>query len=272
MLLEKERMFQHFLITRFNVPYEKWTRDKSGGITRDIKWLHHRFELFERFCFPSVSGQLNQNFQWIVFFDVDTPDEYVKMINTYKERFSLFVPCFVASMGEFFEAVKSEIKGRLSAQTSYLITSRLDNDDALHHLYIDEVQKQFRPHNDIVLNFRKGCVFDVEKRCLYAHTNESNHFLSRIESLAPSFETVMSMNHTVAKNKVDVLQLNEIRGWLTVVHNHNLVNRASGRPLFSPRKVFNEYRIIAPEDSLRVDLLGVGRYLLKNIWSKLFKR
>ena len=52
-------------------------KDKNGNIVNDLNWLKHRYYLFETFCFPSILSQTNKNFKWLVFFDKDTPSEYV---------------------------------------------------------------------------------------------------------------------------------------------------------------------------------------------------
>ena len=66
--------FAHFLITRFNIstPFTGNT-----PILTDA-WLTKRFELFEQFCFPSVAGQTNNNFQWIILFHPETPSHFMK--------------------------------------------------------------------------------------------------------------------------------------------------------------------------------------------------
>lgn len=57
------KSFEHLIITRFNL--NLYARDKHDAPTRTERWLEHRFEIFERYCLPSVAAQTNPNFRWL---------------------------------------------------------------------------------------------------------------------------------------------------------------------------------------------------------------
>ena len=42
-----QKVLQHFILTRFNLLL--WNKDKKGSKVRTIKWLEHRFALFEKY-------------------------------------------------------------------------------------------------------------------------------------------------------------------------------------------------------------------------------
>lgn len=65
------KSFEHLIITRFNL--NLYARDKHDAPTRTERWLAHRFEVFERYCLPSVAAQTNPNFRWLCLFDAATP-------------------------------------------------------------------------------------------------------------------------------------------------------------------------------------------------------
>lgn len=65
---------KHFIATRFNLKIEEWNTAKDGSVVLTEKWLEERFNLFEKYCFPSVANQSIKNFYWLIFFDVSTPD------------------------------------------------------------------------------------------------------------------------------------------------------------------------------------------------------
>lgn len=94
-------MFQHFIITRFNLRRADWKTTKNSDEVLSETWLKNRFTLFENYCILSVKKQKNQNFKWLVFLGINTPE-------IYKEK---------------IEEVNT---------MDYIITSRLDNDDSLH--------------------------------------------------------------------------------------------------------------------------------------------
>ncbi len=53
------KKFQRYIITRFNLKVEAWTTTKNDQKVRTEDWLKHRFELFEKYCLPSVVNQKN---------------------------------------------------------------------------------------------------------------------------------------------------------------------------------------------------------------------
>ncbi|MBP0576017.1 hypothetical protein J8J27_35390, partial [Mycobacterium tuberculosis] len=38
------------------------------------------FDLFRTYCLPSVAAQTRQDFEWVIFFDEQTPDEFRRQI------------------------------------------------------------------------------------------------------------------------------------------------------------------------------------------------
>ena len=66
--------YSHFIITRFNL--NLYAQDKHDLPTRTDRWLEHRFEVFERYCLPSVAAQTSGNFTWLCLFDAATPEPY----------------------------------------------------------------------------------------------------------------------------------------------------------------------------------------------------
>ena len=90
---EYQKDIQHFLLTRFNLLL--WNKDKEGGKVRSMKWLDHRFALFERYCFPSIKNQSCQNNVWIVLFDSLTPEVFKDRIVSYQKDCPNLIPVFV---------------------------------------------------------------------------------------------------------------------------------------------------------------------------------
>ena len=58
---------KHFILTRFNI--RLWNQDKFSQSVRSMDWLEQRFEVFEKFCLPSIVGQVCKDFEWIVLVD-----------------------------------------------------------------------------------------------------------------------------------------------------------------------------------------------------------
>jgi len=215
--------FQHFLITRFNVKV-----DFSSSAGLDPEWLKHRFDLFDRFCYPSMRSQRNQNFQWLVYFDVETPDFFKSKILRYSE-WQNFIPVFLEE--RFTEEInRSTILKHLDEQTDFLITTRLDNDDAVSNRFTEMIQNSFAQQEMQFINLSNGYVWRDGR--LYSFQYLSNPFMSLIEQIQDrtidGFKTVLCGNHTQIAKIGTLRQIKTEPSWLQVVHEKNVSNRVRG--------------------------------------------
>lgn len=219
-------MFRHYLITRFNLRYAKWEDDKNSNIALSEDWLSDRFYLFEKFCFHSIKNQTNRNFEWLVFFDIQTPEKYKKRINFYREVFPEFSPQFVNGMDQFNSSMKSSIKSK--CKEKYLITTRLDNDDSLHENFVNEIQKYFNHQEFMVLDLVDG--YTLERSNYYKlgkSTSYNNPFVSLIES-SVNPETIWGRKHAHLKYEPRIQHIKGKRLWLRIIHRRNKSNWFSG--------------------------------------------
>lgn len=221
---------EHYILTRFNL--RLWTKDKNRNHTRTEEWLKNRFELFEDFCLPSIMNQTNQSFRWIVLFDINTPDKYKERIKSYEKVCRQFCPCYVeADKSRYFVKVfKDEIHKRIKKDTKFLITTYLDNDDALHQKYVEEVQNmevKFPTFVSYVYGIQYYTELNIATRIPYTN----NHFISLIEPLdeTQSFRTVYGYGSHIAINKyantktLYIDSSNQDR-WIEVIHETNMDN------------------------------------------------
>lgn len=87
--------FEHYIITRFNLPI---FQPKVNGIEYSScseEYLQYRFDLFEKYCMPSIINQTCQNFKWLVLFDARTPMLFKKRITIWHERYDRLIPCYL---------------------------------------------------------------------------------------------------------------------------------------------------------------------------------
>ena len=120
-------IFTHIILTRFNL-----RMGYGGGVLQDAAWHHHRFDLFEKFCLPSIRGQNNTAFRWIVFFDRQTANVFKQKIAVYAQ-WDNFIPYYVDGLAQSRDQAILE---QVQPGSKYLITTRLDNDDALSKDFI----------------------------------------------------------------------------------------------------------------------------------------
>jgi hypothetical protein len=264
--------FKHYLITRFNVPFKDYLNDKNGGIVRSNEWLQHRFDLFERFCFPSVKAQTNQNFTWLVFFDEATPPNFKEQIHEIGKNCSNFNPIYVDSAEAFKLKLNQYIQNH-SGQTETLITSRIDNDDAIHQDYIKTIQQIKRKQTDALYNFKWGVQLDLKTGILYQSKDESNPFISRIcKYNSQNIKTVFDFGHHEAEKYLPIHQITTLKGWLVIIHDKNMINSIGGKPLITKDKILKSYNILdfGKKHSMINYTIAKIKFYYKAIIAKLF--
>jgi hypothetical protein len=208
----------HLLLTRFNVPHPDYARDKRGAATGTPAWLAHRFELFERFCLPSVRGQRPTDFAWLVAFDAATPAPLRGRIDGYR-ALPVLRPIFAAHFDELPDRVRAEVP----EDVEFLISSRLDNDDALARDALWRVRREFREQALEFLNPRVGYI--LSRGRVHRATCPSNPFLSLIERRgARPWLTAWGVAHDRARDAGPVRDLGPPAYWLQTVHERNLKN------------------------------------------------
>ena len=222
---------EHYILTRFNL--RLWTKDKKRNETRTDEWLKQRFELFEKICLPSIMNQTNQTFKWIVLFDSETPEFYKKKILHYQNICKLFCPCFVeAYKSRYFVSVfREEIQKRIEKNTNFLITTYLDNDDALHKNYIEEIQ-QMEVKRPTFVSYVYGIQYYTELNIATRVPYTNNHFISLAEPLndnQTNFKTVYGYGSHVDINKHKRIETVYIKNpqqdrWIEVIHETNMDN------------------------------------------------
>ena len=111
-------------MTRFNMP----TPGRESQIRSRPGWLAGCFELFERYCLPSIAAQTARDFHWVVYFYVETLLEFLERIEAGRAVFP-FVPYFT----EFFPAEGGRARSASSSggRRPGGSTTRFDSDDAL---------------------------------------------------------------------------------------------------------------------------------------------
>lgn len=206
--------FNHLILTRFNVKSRQFNYR-----TPDVQWLAHRFGLFEQFCLPSVTAQTCQNFSWLVFFDVDTPDYFREKIYECAKH-PVFQPIFV----DLFSGSALVENAYRYVDSSHLITTRLDTDDALSPNFVKNVQKAFNRQELEFINFPNGYLLDLKLGRLYKGVLYSNQYISLIESTT-NVRTVCCGPHPKLNLVGPIRDVQTEPSWLFVIHDQNMVSR-----------------------------------------------
>ena len=220
---------QHFVLTRFNLLL--WNKDKDGNKVRTKEWLEHRFALFEQYCLPSIKNQTCQNFEWVVLFDSTTPEAFKKKIEEYKKECPLLIPVFVEpEHGRYFaEIFREEVVKRLNSQR--VITTYLDNDDALSIHFVEDLQKRAEsPSNGNFINYVDGYQYYTDYKYVMRIHYPRNHFMSVVEEGNPAtIKTIYGYGSHYYIEKIPGIKIEYVKNqpmWCEVIHEKNMGNDA----------------------------------------------
>lgn len=207
----------HLILTRFNLQYEQ---NKTNAIQPE--WLDERLHLFEQYCIPSIQKQTCKNFTWIVLGDVRTPNVYKTKIEKYASIVAQMRIYWVAYQDDGYHALYKRIGEDLAADKEALISTRLDNDDAIAPNYIECVQELVQNDIDEIISFPLGRQIFIKDNKSYLIRYPQNHFTSRVEH--GTFNTILAFDHT----KIKTTQLHLIDTptpmWEEFVHGGNVSN------------------------------------------------
>lgn len=130
---------QHLVLTRFS--FRNWTG--FAGETKDHDplsppLLRRRFMLFESICLPSLRGQTEQQFSWVLIVDRDLPRRWrSRLTRLVSAREKSFLHDFTS--GAELESA-SWLAPYLKEPERPMLMTMVDDDDALCRTYIEQVQ------------------------------------------------------------------------------------------------------------------------------------
>lgn len=207
----------HLIITRFNIQYEP---EDTIGI--QYQWLDERLRLFEQYCLPSVEHQTCNHFTWIILGDSRTPKEYKARIKAYVSRVPQICLYWTSYQADGYHSLYRQIGRKYAEGKDILISTRLDNDDALAPNYIATVQQIALDGTEGIVSFPIGRQTFVKERKSYTLRYVPNHSTSRIERSV--FGTIMEYDHTrVAVSRAHIIETKEPM-WEEIVHGGNVCN------------------------------------------------
>ncbi|PWJ12892.1 glycosyltransferase [Jannaschia seohaensis] len=211
----------HVIMTRFNLA----TPGRESDLRNRDGWLERRFELFERYCLPSVAAQTETGFAWIVYFDRDTPPVFRARIEAAR-RIIPFVPYYTGLFRS--EGWPRSIRETIP-EADWLLTTHLDNDDALSSDHVARLRAAVdaRPRRAGSFNGLHGLVRAGHR--LYALRHPTNAFFSLLEPWDAAMRTCQDIGHMRIRRFGPVTQIPGPPGWLQVVHGENVSNKPRGR-------------------------------------------
>lgn len=221
-----EVAFTHLVLTRFSI--------RSSGVgfpgQWEDGWFERRFELFERYCLPSMLAQTSQDFTWLVFCDPSTPEEVVERLRGYSDRITVAECRRQSSIRGKAPDDLRDLDKFVDPGSAVVITTRLDSDDALNRHAIEQIQGHApayaeSPGEHLLHTFPLGCKLDAVNGQAYRTWYRQNAFLSLFERAGNDVQGVMRDSHVrLEKLFSPQVQDHAVLGWLQVLHGGNVSN------------------------------------------------
>jgi Putative rhamnosyl transferase len=219
--------FTHLVLTRFNTA----TDFAPSRLGLQTEWLKARLSLFEQYCLPSIAGQQGADFQWLVFFDAESPAWFRQKIEAFGP---LMTPMYIEGEASD-QVIVDSIRAAGLVNTPYLLTTRVDNDDALATGHLARVEHAFQHQQREFLEFPFG--LQLFRGHLYNVYWPSNAFLSLVEKVESGnrFTTVLCVPHHRVREAGQVRSIRCSPQWMQVIHGSNLLNALRGWPRLQSR-------------------------------------
>jgi hypothetical protein len=253
--------FDHVLLTRFSAVLA------PGAQPAGEEWLRYRLGFFYDATYPSVESQTVRDFEWLVLFDDRCSDEFREDIESIAD--GVFTP--VWTHDQFRRDTFAEPAAAVG-DAPFLITTRIDSDDAMAVDFMATVQAQFAGQERLFVSITRGVQID-RSGAVYLSDQLSNPFLSLIERREPGRlpDTVYVAKHARARAHGPIREVRAPVMWAQVVHDLNLSNIVNG-PRIDPRVVAERFRFelgydadIAGRDLLAERARQAGR--LAKLWA-----
>jgi hypothetical protein len=186
---------KHILITRFDYP-------------SSYRNIEERIDLFRRFTVPSIQNQLCQDFTWAIKTKLPLSDLGLDGMNVVK--------------------IDSEKKLQEFALDERIITTRIDNDDAVHTSYIAKIQFYAEKVKDGTFIDFNGYCFDSRKNKIYKsnkYVKVTSPFVSVVENGLNMKGIYMDFHNRLDKHG-PVLKLDS-RMWMQIIHDTNVSNKVT---------------------------------------------
>ncbi|NEO92713.1 MAG: hypothetical protein F6K56_21720 [Moorea sp. SIO3G5] len=237
--------FKHCLITRFNIKHVNLSTNQTIDRVFEDSWIEERLTYFKNYCLPSVLNQNCNNFYWLVYLDIGTKDKYKKEFESLIKLSAYFSEVrYVDNVIAFIQDVRNFTSDLLTDKDEYLITTRLDSDDALHENAISRLQSSLQEHikdieteNKIALNLLCGYQFRVKPFYELAWNKiPSNPFVSLVEKTNTNCDTVYTYFHNDLKG-IKIFDITDNFYWLQTVHSINMTTDVIGWPTLNLRRL-----------------------------------
>ena len=207
--------FEQYILTRFNTPF---LADPSRCLKPSF--IEGRLGYFRRFCLQAMKAQTVQDFRWIVWMHKRTPGRFVEQMKSLlnQDNFQL------ALTDEYGAEYIQRFMRQQRISMPWLVTSRIDSDDAVAVDYVEVIQEIIRTKREFI-NYSEG--FEWQQGRIQPYHCSHIGFQSYVEPIEEC-RTVYQVPHYETAKVGLVRQYSEKPMWIWVTSHENLCER-SGR-------------------------------------------
>lgn len=287
--------FSHYILTRFNLPLSSLQKGQTSAVCKP-EYLFYRFSVFEKFCLPSVRNQTCQSFKWLVLFDNNTPESFKQRAAGWHRAFPNLIPCYldVDVYGGILENpcpvndvdtdgpmqqitsrfVTDVIRSMERTLPEWVLTTRLDSDDALHRDLVKVVQGFFLK-NPKMMAFDNVFTYKyiLDESIIYRYKLINGHYLTLAEKTGDSFRSVLFCNHLAMDKYVEVQHIYGRTLQTELIHSGNVVNGYTDLSISGLRYALfhfrgHEFGYDGVRFSRKKAVYMIGSLLKRRLWSK----
>lgn len=198
-------------------------------------WLRERMNIFSGVTVPSVKAQVRMPHVWLVFLDEQTPLATRRAMMKIAEDLPILCPVYCGALDA--RVYRSAVSKALPEECDWLITTRLDNDDAIHPMFLNVVQSVCIKGDRQFINPTQGLI--VANGLAYRKRDRSSPFISYCEPVE-GFRTVWMDQHQRLSRHGVIRQLKLQDAWVQYVHGGNLANQVRGWRVL-PKQINQEF-------------------------------
>ncbi|SFI55755.1 MULTISPECIES: glycosyltransferase [Microbacterium] len=211
--------FDHVILTRYSVAF---AADQEPA---DDDWLAYRWGFFRDACASSLATQSVRNVTWLVFFDARSPEWLREEVAELSP--GPFTPVWLDEPWSL-HAIQAAVES--VTRSPYLITTRLDSDDALAVRFVEDVQARFSGQDGLYVNFLRGVQVERGGQ-LFRYDAPSNPFISYIEKRrtdTPPRTVFQDFGHGRSIHHGPLLNVIGPPRWMQVIHGGNVLHDVRG--------------------------------------------
>lgn len=253
---ELERRTHCLIVTRYFLTLFSAKEAREMSEQEKRTWFAERELVFNRFTLPSIIGQKKQNKTWLLYIDQALVDYLPKSL-TGPQRPEFIKIIEVDAADRNFSAFSQDVVERINACRQQMerdgvgqpivTVSRLDNDDALSHDFLNTLARLAlhaagRADADRLVTFPHGVQY-LEDKKLGTYLFNNNHFLSSYHAKHCEPKTVHAMafnhSHLFSKNENVLVVNTDLPMWVEIVHGKNISNKYQSRSILMKTAEFD---------------------------------